>query len=120
MKFLVITRDPDVAVAAKEGLTPYECHCMPDWREALECCAGYDLIFVDQLATLEKAHEVAGYEKFAMAKMEHPKASEIPLILISTPADYEMDFVIGWPDFVLSNIQRPVTAKMFRRASTWI
>jgi hypothetical protein len=42
------------------------------------------------------------------------------LVLIAAPDDYELDFMTGWPDFVFGHLRRPVTEKIFRRASTWI
>ena len=36
------------------------------------------------------------------------------------PDDYELDFMTGWPNFVFGHLRRPVTEKIFRRASTWI
>lgn len=106
---------------AREGLHPSdELERFHAWEEALAASAGADMIFVDLLATLDEPGRIAGYERFATAKMGHGDAAEIPLVLISPPADYELDFMAGWPDFVLGHIQRPVTAKLFRRASTWV
>lgn len=120
MKFVLITKDMEVEIAAKEGFSPYECVAYTDWREALEQTVGADMIFVDLLATLDEPNKIAGYERFAEAKMSHPQANGVPLVLISPPDDYELDFMAGWPDFVLANVRRPVSAKIFRRASTWI
>jgi len=121
MKFVLITQDPEVESAAREGFHPSdETRSFNDWREALEDSAGADLMFVDLVATLDEPHKIAGYEKFAEAKMDHPTAQGVPLVLISPPEDYELDFMAGWPDFVFGHIQRPVTFKIFRRASTWI
>jgi ureidoglycolate hydrolase len=36
------------------------------------------------------------------------------------PEGYELDFMVGWPNFVFANVRKPVTYKIFRRASTWI
>lgn len=52
--------------------------------------------------------------------MSHPVAAGIPLVLVAPPDGYELDFMAGWPDFVFAHIRRPVTAKIFRRASTWV
>jgi len=120
MKFLLITQDSDVVSAAQEGFAPYECHSYGDWHRALDESEGVDMVFVDLLATLEEPNKIAGYEKFAETKMGHPVAGGIPLVLISPPEDYELDFMAGWPDFVLANVRRPVTPKIFRRASTWV
>lgn len=106
---------------AKNGFHPSdEVIVLQDWELALDACEGADLLFVDQIATLEKPHKVAGYEKFGEARMAHKIASRTPLVLISPEEGYEMDFVVGWPDFVYANIRRPVSYKIFRRASTWV
>jgi hypothetical protein len=121
MKFVLVTDDPELEAAARAGFHPAdEFVVYRHWSEALEALEGVDLLFVDLLATLEEAGRIAGYEKFAMAKMDHPVASLTPLVVITPPADYELDFMAGWPNFVLGNIQRPVSDKIFRRASTWV
>ena len=121
MKFVVITKDTDVALAAREGFHPSdECLVFDDWKAALEAASGSDLMFVDLLATLKEPHRIEGYEGFAMAKMTHAIAREVPLVLISPPDEYELDFMAGWPDFVFAHVQRPVNYKIFRRASTWV
>ncbi len=120
MKFVLITDDPQIEEAAVEGLKPYKCQVFSDWKSALDACKGVDLLFVDQVATLKEPHKIEGYEEFALAKMEHSGAAGVKLVLISPPSNYELDFIVGWPDFVFGNIQRPVEAKLFRRASTWI
>lgn len=119
MKFVLITQDPEVEQAARDGFVPYECLVFADWAEALEAAEGADMMFVDFLATLKEPHKVEGYEDFAQAKMSHPIAAGIPLVLVSAPRDYEIDFMTGWPDFLVGNIPRPVDPKVFRRASTW-
>ncbi|MEZ0326114.1 MAG: hypothetical protein ACAH95_09420 [Fimbriimonas sp.] len=121
MKFVLITKDPEVQEAAKEGFHPSdECVVFEDWMEALDSCEGADLMFVDLLATLNEPHKISGYEHFAMAKMSHPIAKSVPLVLIAAPDDYELDFMAGWPDFVYGHVKRPITYKIFRRASTWV
>lgn len=121
MKFVIITKDPEVEKAAREGFHPTdECICFSDWQLALDGCANADLLFVDLLATLVEKGKIAGYEDFAQGKMSHEIAAKTPLVLISPPEDYELDFMAGWPDFVFAHIQRPVTFKIFRRASTWV
>ena len=106
---------------AKEGFHPSDTfESYSDWGQALDAATDADLMFVDLLATLEEPNKIAGYEKFAQAKMDHAVASKVPLVLISPPDDYELDFMAGWPDFVFANIRRPVTFKHFRRASTWV
>ncbi|MBI1756075.1 MAG: hypothetical protein HY248_02465 [Fimbriimonas ginsengisoli] len=121
MRFILITIDPEVEAAAREGFHPSDrCDVYSSWAKALDAAAGADLMFVDQLATLKEAHKIAGYERFAEAKMSHRTAAEVPLVLISPPVGYDLDFVVGWPDFAIGNIQHPVSAKIFRRASTWV
>jgi len=106
---------------AREGLHPSdELQTFAEWPEALADSKGADMLFVDLVSTLDEPHRIAGYERFAMAKMEHPVASPIPVVLIGAPADYDLDFMAGWPNFVLGHIQRPVSVKLFRRASTWV
>ena len=121
MKFLLITQDPEVEDAARRGFHPSdELQVVQDWREGLDASTGVDMMFVDLLATLNEPHKIAGYEQFAAAKMDHAVAKGIPLVLISPPEDYELDFMSGWPDFVFGHVRRPVNEKIFRRASTWI
>lgn len=121
MRIVLITNDLTLAKAAREGFHPSdETTVYADWREALRACRGVGLMFVDLISTLEEPHKIAGYEEFAHAKMASRTAAKVPLVLISPPEDYDLDFMAGWPDFVLGNIQRPVTAKLFRRASTWV
>jgi hypothetical protein len=121
MKFVLVTKDQEVVEATKGAFQhDDELIIEPDWRLALEQCQNADLIFVDLIATLERPHKIAGYEKFAEGKMDHPSASTIPLVLIAPPDDYELDFMAGYPNFVFAHIRRPVTYKIFRRASTWV
>lgn len=121
MKFVLVTRDGDLAIEAKKGFHPSdELSVYEDWALALDHCKGADLLFVDQLATLKSPHKIAGYEEFAEAKMGHKAAKSVPLVLISPEESYELDFVVGWPGFVFANVRRPVSYKIFRRASTWI
>lgn len=121
MKFVVITKDPEIEAAAREGFHPSDdCHAFSDWSRALDACDGADLLFVDLLATLTEPNKIAGYENFATAKMAHPVAAGTPLVLIAPPEEYELDFMAGWPNFVFGHVRRPVTYKIFRRASTWV
>lgn len=121
MKFVLLTDDAELVTAAKEGFHPSDSfEHFTSWPEALDACEGADLLFVDLLTTLDEAHKIAGYERFAEAKMSHPVAADIPLVLVAPPDGYELDFMAGWPDFVFAHIRRPVTAKIFRRASTWV
>lgn len=121
MKFVLLTKEKELEEAAREGIHPNDDLVVTtDWHEALELCDGADMIFVDMLATLTEPHKVAGYEAFALAKMDHAIAKGTPLVLIAPPEDYEMDFMTGWPDFVFAHLRRPVGPKIFRRASTWV
>ncbi|MFN8221108.1 MAG: hypothetical protein U0S12_13375 [Fimbriimonadales bacterium] len=123
MKYVLITREPSIAEAARSpSAFPPDDQILvfEEWTEALEACDGADLIFVDMLATLEEPHKIAGYERFAEAKMGHDHARDVPLVLIAPPSGYDLDFMAGWPDFVFAHLPRPVTEKIFRRASTWV
>lgn len=121
MKFVIVTKDADMVEAARKGFHPDdEMIAFEEWETAFDACEGADLLFVDQLATLEKPHKVAGYEKFAEAKQVHKIANVTPLVLITPEEGYDMDFMVGWPNFVFANVRRPVNYKIFRRASTWV
>lgn len=121
MKFVLITKDKEVIEATKGAFqSDDELLIFPNWEEAFPACAGADLLFVDLIATLTSPHKIAGYEKFALAKMEDPVASPIPLVLIAQPDNYELDFMMGWPNFVFAHLRRPLNYKLFRRASTWV
>ncbi len=121
MKFVLVTKDKAVVEATKGAFQPEdELVVQQDWRQALDECQGADLLFLDILATLELPHKVAGYERFAEAKMGHEKAAAVPLVLIAQPDDYELDFMVGWPGFVFAHLRRPLTYKLFRRATTWV
>lgn len=120
MKFVLITKDGEVVEAAKRAFPPSdELRVYAEWHEALEACDGADVMFVDLIATLEQPHKIAGYEKFALAKMDHPVASKVPLILFAPPADYDLDSMMGWPDFVQGQYRRPIDDRIFRRASSY-
>ncbi len=107
--------------AAKEGFHPSdELACFSSWMDGLNACENADLVFVDMIATLRESNKIAGYEEFAVAKMKHPVAQATPLVLIAPEPSYELDFMAGWPNFVFGHVQRPVTFKIFRRASTWV
>jgi hypothetical protein len=123
MKYVLLSNDPEIAEAARSpsAFPPSDTVAVhKDPEAALNDCDGADMIFVDLLATLHEAHKIAGYEDFANKKMNHPIAKSTPLVLIGAPDDYELDFMTGWPDFVFAHLRRPVTEKIFRRASTWI
>ena len=123
MKYVLLTKDSEIAEAAcsPSAFPPSDTVSVhKNWEAALKDCADADMIFVDLLATLKEPHKIAGYEEFAMQKMAHPKAKDVPLVLIGAPDDYELDFMTGWPDFVFAHLRRPVSEKIFRRASTWV
>ncbi len=121
MKFVLITKDPEIVEATKGAFQSEDVLVVSgEWRDALQRCEDADLLFVDLIATLEKAHRISGYEKFAEAKMGHDLAGAVPLVLIAPPDDYELDFMAGFPNFVFAHLRRPVTYKIFRRASTWV
>ncbi len=121
MKFVLITNDDLLEGAARNGFPPTDrLLTFRDWPAGLEACGDADLLFVDLVSTLETPHKIAGYEKFAEAKMSHPAAKTTPLVLIAPAPDYELDFMSGWPNFVFAHVRQPVTDKIFRRASTWV
>lgn len=121
MKFVLVTRDKEMVKEAKKGFHPDDnLVVLEEWSEALDACKGADLLFIDLVATLEKPNKIAGYEQFGEARMAHKHAKTVPLVLISPPEGYELDFMVGWPNFVFANVRRPVNYKIFRRASTWV
>lgn len=121
MRFVVLSSDPEVVSSAKEGFHPSdEAVYVEDWREALDRSEGADLMFVDLLSTLSEPHKIQGYEDFAMAKMAHPIARDVPTVLINAPDDYDLDTMVGWPDFLFGSLRRPVNAKVIRRMTTYV
>lgn len=121
MKFVLITRDPEVRQAAERCYASQgELLTFEDWREALNACEDTNMLFVDLVATLNEPHKIAGYEEFAMAKMDHPVAQDTPLVLLGAPEGYQLDFMTGWPGFVFAHVNRPVTEKTFKRALAYI
>lgn len=121
MRFIVISADPQVVEAAKEGFHPAdEALYFKDWREALDQAKGADMMFIDLLATLTEPHKIQGYEDFANAKMSHPGAKDVPLVLINAPDDYDIDSMVGWPDFLFGNLRRPINSKVIRRMTTYV
>lgn len=121
VKFVLVSDDQEIVDAAKSAFQRSDKLAVhKEWANALADCRDADLLFVDLLATLKEPHRIAGYEEFAETKMDHPDAYRTPLVLISAPEKYELDFMAGWPDFVFAHLRRPVTEKMFRRASTWV
>lgn len=121
MNFVLVTKDAAIAEAAAKAYgTHYGLKVYEDWREALENLEGVDLMFMDLIAALEEPGKVEGYEQFASAKMAHPVGADIPLVVFQPPADYEIDAMVGWPDFVFAMVRRPVTERLFRQASGWV
>ena len=123
MKYVLLTNDPKIMDAARSpsAFPPNDTLSVhKDVDTAIADCNDADMLFVDLIATLTEPHKIAGYEDFAMKKMGNDKANAVPLVLIAAPDDYDLDFMTGWPDFVFAHLRRPVTEKIFRRASTWI
>ena len=121
MVIVIITKDPEVVSATEGAFQPNDdVRIFADWSEALSACQDAELMFVDLIATLDKPHRIAGYERFAEAKMAHPEASSVPLVLIAAPEDYELDFMTGYPNFVFMHVRRPLNYKVFRRATTYV
>ena len=121
MRFVVVTTDSFVVGACKEGFHPNdEAEFYSDWRQALDRAAGADMIFVDLLDTLTEPNKIEGYEEFARAKMAHPKAAKIPTVLILAPDDYDLDSMVGWPDFLFGSLKRPINSKVIRRMTTYV
>ncbi len=118
---MLISRDTKMVTEAKDAykLTD-ELHVFRDWPSALEKATGFELMIVDLVATLKEPNKIAGYEEFAQQKMAKKESSKVPLVLISPPDDYDLDSMVGWPDFVFGHVRRPVTMKIFRRISTWV
>lgn len=121
MRFIVVTTDSFVVGACKEGFHPSdEAEFYSDWHEALDKAEGADLMFVDLLDTLTEPNKIEGYEMFARAKMAHPTASKVPLVLIGAPEEYDLDSMVGWPNFLFGNLKRPINSKVIRRMTTYV
>lgn len=123
MRYVLLCHDAEIieAFRSPEAFLPNDELIVVDSKESLvEACVGADLVFVDLVATLDEPHKIAGYERLYDLKSADPAASSVPLVLIAPPAGYDLDFMVGWPDFVFAQMPRPVTSKLFRRASTWI
>jgi hypothetical protein len=121
MKFVILSRDPVIVTEAGKAFQPDDQVVIcSEWPAALEACSQADMIFVDLIATLATPGLIAGYEEFAEAKMAHSVASKTPLVLIAPPEDYELDSMVGYPDFVMFQVRRPVTFKILRRMSTYV
>lgn len=105
MRAILVTKDDELRTMA-ERATPPIMVC-PEWTEALDQVAdASDLIVLDLLAALDPPHRIAGYEKFAEAKMGHPRATSCRTILIGPPEGYELDFMVGWPGFLYAFYDR--------------
>lgn len=121
MRIVLITKEDELIAAAKEAYKATdELAVYGEWRDAISNCSDAELMIVDLLSTLKEPNQISGYEEFAMAKMAHEACSSLPLVLIAPPDDYELDSMVGWPNFVFGMVKRPVTMKIFRRISTWI
>jgi hypothetical protein len=121
VRFIVVTSDSFIVGACKEAFHPSdEALYFSDWHEALDQAAGADLMFLDLLSTIVEPHKIQGYEDFAKAKMAHPTASKVPLVLINAPDDYDLDSMVGWPDFLFGNLRRPINSKVIRRMTTYV
>lgn len=123
MRYVLLCHDAEIieAFRAPESFLPNDELIVVDTKEGLvEASDGADMVFVDLVAALDEPHRIAGYERLHEMKTADPKAAEVPLVLIAPPSGYDLDFMVGWPDFVFAQLPRPVTAKLFRRASTWI
>lgn len=123
MRYVLLSTDPEIieAFRSPEAFFASDDLVVTDSpAECVQACVGADMLFVDLVATLEDPHKIAGYENFYSLISSDQIAKAVPLVLISLPTDYDIDFMVGWPDFVFANMPRPVTPKLFRRASTWI
>lgn len=122
MRYVLFSSDPEIieAFQSPEAFLPSDTlFVAKDRQEAVRLGAAADMMFVDLIATLDEPHKIAGYEAFHDLMVEN-LVTNVPVVLISPPADYDIDFMVGWPDFVFANMPRPVSSKLFRRASTWI
>lgn len=121
MKFILVSHDKEIIQAARKAYgNHYALDVFDGWEAALESCEGVDLMFVDLISTLKEPGKIEGYEDFAHAKMGHASASKIPLVVFAPPADYELDAMVGYPNFVFAMVRRPVQERLFRQASGWV
>jgi hypothetical protein len=121
VKYILVSKDAEILEQAAKAFYPDdEVLLTGDWQEAMSQIEGTDMMFVDLLATLRQDHKIAGYEEFAEAKLGNPVAKAVKLVMIWPPADYELDFMTGYPDFIFQHIQRPVTFQKLRRSTTFI
>ncbi len=123
MKYVLLSRDAEMIEAFRSPeafLANDKLVVVEDKLKAIKACEGADMIFVDLLAALDEPNKIAGYEGFHDAFVAAEHTAGVPIVLIAAPANYDIDFMVGWPDFVFAQMPRPVTSKLFRRASTWI
>ncbi len=121
MKFVLVTEDDAITSAAKKAYGDhYGLKVFSHWKDGLEACDGADLLFVDLVSTLKEPGKIEGYEEFAQQKMSHPVANTVPLVVIAPPMDYELDAMVGWPNFLFAMVRRPVDERLFRQASGWV
>lgn len=123
MRYVLLCHDSEIieAFRSPEAFLPNDDLVVVDTKEGLvEAAAGADMVFVDLIASLDEPHKIGGYERLYDLKMANDAAASVPLVLIAPPSGYDLDFMVGWPDFVFAQMPRPVTSKLFRRASTWI
>ena len=122
MRYVLFSTDPGIVEAfeSPEAFLPSDTlFVAKDRNEAVRLAAAADMMFVDLISTLDEPNKIAGYEAFHDAMVAN-LVTNVPIVLISLPHDYDIDFMVGWPDFVFANMPRPVSSKLFRRASTWI
>lgn len=121
MTFALISKNPEIVAMAKSAYGTHYClKVFSEWQAALEDSDGTDLMFVDLVSTLVDPGRIKGYEDFAHAKMGHPVAAAIPLVVIQPPHDYDLDAMVGWPNFVFAMVKQPVSERLFRQASGWV
>lgn len=121
VKITVITRDPEVLECAKKAFRLDEVvQFFEDWKVAFESTEKPDMMIVDMVSTLDEPHKVAGYERFAHAKMDHALLKSVPLVMLNPPVGYDMDFYTGWPDFIFASLPKPITDKVLRRVVTYL
>lgn len=121
MRVLVLTQRPEISGYATEALGGrVDLEIYTDWKEALERAEGADVMIADLISLLEEPHKIDGYEAFAMAKMAHETAKSVKLILIPAPTAYELDSMLGWPDFLFAQFHNPIGVQSFRQAMRWI
>jgi len=121
MKLVIVSTDTEVRDAAQTAFKYEEnVEYFDRWQEGLDAATEADLMIVDLVDTLQEPHKIAGYEQFAHAKMGHPKASKVPLVVLSPPPTYELDFMSGWPDFVFAQLRKPIQEKVLRRVVTYL